>query len=879
MMKLFADRLFRWFCHPDYYPDIKGDLEELYSDHLLANPRTATLKYLKDVLLLFRISLLRPLFQNSIMKDTGMLKNYFKISIRSLTKHKLFTTINVIGLAVGLAGFLLIYEYIQFEQTYDGFHPKADQLYRVSYVMISNGEVMSKDAMSSYSVGQVLEGEVPEVLVHTVSKKFDELIIRNGDRFFRERSVITADEHFLKLFNYGVLQGDRNTMLSEPKSIVLTESRAQAYFGESDPVGKALEVTGDVNATFKVTGVIQDIPDNTHYHFDMMVSDKTLEGSQDYGNWNYNNYYVYIRVAEGVDIAELADKANDVTYTFMNGEDRNRKSFNQLDIHSVQGIHLDSDFTFEPQLHGSKRVVSFLLAVSVFILIIAWVNYINLSTARAADRAKEVGIRKVIGAFKMQLIFQFLCEALLVNLIGAVVALALAEWSIPFFNQLVGKNVVNHVWDHLPFLKNLMIFTAIGIFVSGFYPAVVLSGFKPIAVLKGKFNHSSKGVFLRKFLVTVQFAASLILISATLIIYLQVNYMRSKDIGVSLDYVVNVYVPEGDMGEEEQRAFNAKLQAFKDQLKDHHSILAVGAASNLPGGEAADINSTSTQLSLEGLTEPERMVTYAVYVDEGFVDAVGMQLVAGRNFNRKMKSDSNVLIVNESFMRRFNLPDIESLVGEKVNMWGEAYLIIGVVKDFNRTSLRTEIEPTIYIPWMEGNNLVVKLNAANYQEGMGYLEALWKEYYPNATFDYIFLDERFAQLYDQDQKFGDTFLVFASLAILIALLGLYGLASFLSLQRAKEVGVRKVLGASVLEIIFLFYRNFLVLLGISGLLGFPISYYLMNHWLDGYAFRVDFPWLMLLVSLVVVLLFALGTVAFQVRKVAVLNPAKTLKYE
>ncbi|MEM6831929.1 MAG: ABC transporter permease, partial [Bacteroidota bacterium] len=510
-----------------------------------------------------------------------MLKNYFKISIRSLSKHKLFTTINVVGLAVGLASFLLIYEYTQFERSYDSFHPKADQLHRVSYVRISNGEIMDKDAMSAYPAGKMLQEGIPEVQLYTLSKQFDEVMVRIGNSLIRERSVITADENFLKLFDYEVLQGSKEEMLNEPNAVVLTKSRARAYFGDENPIGKTLETTGDVGGTLKVTGVIQDIPDNTHYRFDLMISDKTLVGSDDYDSWNYNNYYLYIRLAEGTDLKELTKKSNEVAYTSLNGEDRNRKSFNQLDIHPVQDIHLNSDFTYEPQLHGSKRAVRFLMIVSIFILVIAWVNYVNLSTARAAERAKEVGIRKVIGAFRKQLIIQFLCEALLVNLISALVALALAEWSLPFFNQLVGKEVIGHVWNHPPFLKVLLLFTTLGTFISGFYPAIVLSGFKPMEVLKGKFQNSNKGVFLRKLLVVLQFAASMVLIASTLIIYLQVHYMQSKDKGISLDYVINVYVPDHNLeGNDQQEAFDAKLQSFKEKLKGHRSILSVGGASN-----------------------------------------------------------------------------------------------------------------------------------------------------------------------------------------------------------------------------------------------------------------------------------------------------------
>ena len=712
MIKRLADKLFEWYCHPDYYPDIKGDLEELYTDHL-EEGKYAEWKYFIDVVLLFRISLHRPLFKNSLIKDTGMFKNYFKISIRNLARHKMFTAINVIGLAIGLSSFLLINEYIRFEKSYDAFFTDADQLYRVSYVAQENGKDGVKDAMSSYLVGEVLNDELPEVVQHTVTKKLDKMTMRFGNDTFIEDYAVSADSNFLKMFDYKILQGSIDEMMSQPLSVVLTASRAKAYFKGENPKGKTIEELAPMKATLKVTGVIEDVPENTHYTFDMLISDKTMQERYDYKSWNWNNYYVYVKFMKGTDLTGLQEKVTEITYKYVDEERETR-----LDIHPVKDIYLKTDFTYEPQVHGSQQAVTFLVIISIFIIVIAWVNYVNLSTARAIDRAKEVGLRKVIGAFKRQLIGQFLFEAFLINFLGAILAMCLAEILLPFFNGLIGKEIVENVWNHTPFLISLIGFWVLGALISGFYPAIVLSGFKPITVLKGKFRTSKRGVALRKGLVIVQFAASLVLITSTFIVHQQVSYMQNKDIGISVDKVVSVSVPTPDIETEEQyNAFVQRTNSFKDALKAYASIESVGATSNLPGGDAADINATTTKLKIVGLTDLIDGTTYVQYNDDEFLEAVDMTLIAGRDFDRKMKSDSSAVLVNEAFLDRFNVPNVADMVNERIQIGDREEnrrTIIGVVKNYNRTTLKSQVEPTIYIPSNEERNLVIQLPDSDY---------------------------------------------------------------------------------------------------------------------------------------------------------------------
>ncbi|MEL7145434.1 MAG: ABC transporter permease [Bacteroidota bacterium] len=660
-MKKLADRLFAWFCHPDYYPDIKGDLEELYDRHLEAEVRFPDLKYTLDVLLLFRISLIRPItvFENSII-NTAMIYNYLKVSIRTLMRQKVYSAINIIGLAVGLTGFLLINEYVQFEKSYDAFHTDADVLYRVSTVERGDGGTEVKDAMASYSSGEVLQEKIPEVLSHTVSKPIRDIIFRNGNVVFKEQKVISADSAFFDHFSYKLIKGNENEVFSDPLQVVLSESKARTYFGDEDPIGKTLEVLSPLKTSVTVTGVIEDIPVNTHYHFDILISDKTLAGMSDYKNWNFNNYYVYVKLHPETDLEALHKKADAVAIELFDEDNTDFWDFNK-----VENIYLQSDFTYEPQIQGSEKAVSFLAIISIFILLIAWINYVNLSTARAVDRAKEVGLRKVVGAFKMQLTLQFLFEALIINAVGALLALVMSELLLNYFNQLVGKEVLSHVWDNGPFLLNLVFFVVLGTFVSGIYPALVLSGFKPISVLKGKYANSKTGVTLRKGLVVAQFAASLVLIAATFTVQQQVNFMKGKDMGMNTDHVVMVSVPRS--GAETQEQFDAYLSRFntmKQEMKNHSAIIGLGATSSMPGGESNDVSSTTNKMGIPGMSEQLQSTTYLQAFDGDFVETVEMEILAGRDFDKSIATDTAALMVNQAFLARLNISDYASVIGK-----------------------------------------------------------------------------------------------------------------------------------------------------------------------------------------------------------------------
>ena len=880
MIKRIADRFFRWFCHADFYADISGDLEELYHWHCEEHSVAyANRKYFADILLLLRPTLFKRNSLNSII-NMGMLNNYVKISTRTLKQHKVYAGINIVGLAVGLVGFLLINEYVKFERGYDTFHKKADEIYRISSVEIIDGAVDSKDAMAPYALGQKVASDLPEVQTHTVTKIIDEdLVMRYGDKVFKELHVASADSNFLDVFPYKVLRGEKETFFDHPHAVVLTESHARKYFGAEDPMGQSIQVVSPFNYSLKVTGVIEDVPPDTHYRFDILLSDKTLAEDNDYNQWNWFNYYVYVRLVPGTDLEAAEEKLSKIAVE-QYGEDTD----NAWEIHPIRWIHLNSDFTFEPQQIGNKRSVDFLAVISIFILVIAWVNYVNLSTARAVDRAKEVGLRKVIGAFRGQLMGQFLLESFMINLLSGIVAIGLAELLLSGFNNLVGVNVLGHIWNHGPFLRNLAIFVGLGTILAGFYPALVLSGFRPLQVLKGKYRNSKGGVSLRKGLVVIQFAASLGMIAATFIVYDQVQYMRGLDLGIDKDHVIIFSRPNANAEtREEWEAFIKNFESFKEELRAFSAIETVGGTSNMPGGGASDINSTGNEVTILGVTEPVAGTTYIQWNDDHFLDALDLEIIAGRDFDLTRKADSAAIVANESFLVKMGVADPKEVIGKKMKIGGgedaDRFTIIGIVKDYSRTTLKNKIEPTLYLTEPNLSKVAVEVQPGRQIDALEFIEATWKNYYQDIPFMYGFLDERFAALYEQDQRFGDVFAVFAAFTILVSMLGLFGLASFMSLQRTKEVGIRKVLGASVTSIVGLFYKEFLILLGVSAAIGIPAIYFAMNSWLDNYAFRISFPWLAAVTALALVVVFALTTVGYQTLKVAAVNPSQSIRNE
>ncbi len=877
MMKKQAKRFFKWYCHPECWEDIDGDLEELYDRQLKRRSKwVAELIYAAEVILLFRREIRRPLHFTHPLIHLDMFRNYLKTAIRNLFKYRTYSTIHVLGLALGLAAFLLIDQYVAFEKSYDRFHDQPDQLYRLVTDNIVEGKLQVTDAMSFAPSGKALQEEVPEIVQYTTTYKFDRVIFRKDGRPYEERSAIAADSNFLNLFRYPLIQGEGDDVLSAPYTVVLTRSAARRYFGEANPLGQTIEALGRFNRPFEVVGIIEDVPPNTHYSFDMILSLRSIQEQIEQNAWNGFNYYTYLRLDKQADPEAVAAKLPPLSIKYIGEES---KLF--FRIQPVKDIHLHSDFTFEPEIHGSSRAVSILSIVSLFILIIAWVNYINLSTARAMERAKEVGMRKIVGARKKQLVGQFLVEALLINLLGAATALIFTQLMAPFFNELVGKTILTNVWQNPALLLSLLLFFVLGTVVAGVYPALALSSFDPIGVIKGQLSRSRKGTWLRKSLVVLQFVAALVLIGNTIIVYRQVQFMSGQDMGMDIDRVLTFQNPA--RGQMEREQYRSRYESFCAELGNIRQVKSVGSVANVPGGGSSEIGSTSGGITLLQGQGGYHSTVYVSPINDRFRQTLDIQLLAGRDFDRDIATDTSGAIINSAMLKKLNISDPEEVVGKRFhfgqNVENDKFRIVGVFEDFNRTTLKNTIEPTVYLYRPFTRSTVVKLEGGALQPTIQEIEATWQRFFPQAPFAHSFVDQRFDRLYREDQKFGSLFANFSILAILVAGMGLFGLASFLSVQRTKEVGVRKVLGASTGNIVLLFFRDFIWLIVLAGVIGLPFIYLGMNEWLDGYAYRIAFPWWVLILSVLAIAAFAFLTVGYQTFKVARLNPAETIQHE
>ncbi len=877
MIKRAAEKFFKWYCHPDYYEDIKGDLNELYERQLIhANASKAERFYALEVILLFRPSIIRSFHWWDITNTLEMIQNYLKIGLRNLRKHPFYSFIHILGLALGLAAFLFIHHYRVFEKSYDRFHYQPEQLVRLTTDNVLNGKIQVRDAMSFAPSGKALKEELPEVIGHTTTYKTFRMVFKKGELPVEENGVIAVDSNFLNLFNYKVLEGDKETMLLEPYTIVLTESQAKKYFGQTNPMGHTIEVLGRFNRPFRVTGLIEDIPPNTHYSFNTLISLRSFQERIVDDSWRNFNYYTYLLLEKQVNFEQLQSKMPALSRKYL-GED-NGLVFN---IQPVEDIHLYSDLTFEPEIHGSAKAVYFLGIISIFILLIAWVNYINLSTARAVERAKEVGLRKVVGAQKAHLVGQFLTEAVIINFLGGILALTFVILFLPYFNDLIGKPVFSSVWEHSGLIRDLVLFFILGTIVTGLYPAFLLSSFRPIGVLKGSFGRSRQGTLLRKSLVVIQFAASLILIAATVIVYQQIRYMTNKDLGINTEQMIGFGNPE--RGQMEIDQYTSQYKSFTDEVNRLPGVAKVAGISDLPGGGSSDISSTSGGVTIIGVTERSESTVYVNGMNDRLQSTLELEIVEGRNFNHEFESDTAAVIVNESLLKVLNVTDPSSVINEYLqfgsNPENDKLLIVGVIKDYNRSSLKNNIEPTIFYHRESPAQTLVKLNQESLTAGINQVEQIWNRFYPNAPFSYSFIDQRFEKLYMEDKRFGFIFLNFSLLAIFVASIGLFGLSSFLALQRTKEVGVRKVLGASVNNIVLLFFKDFLWLILIAVIIGVPLIYMAMNDWLNTYANRINFPWGVLFLAIILVLALAFFTVSYQTWKLARLNPAKTVRHE
>jgi putative ABC transport system permease protein len=818
-----------------------------------------------------------------------MLKSFLLIAFRNFVKRKGYALLNVFGLAIGISCCLLIFEYVAYERSYDHFHQKADRIFRVQDEDYQNGKMVVPCASAMPALAPALKRDFPEVenACRMVKSSF---LLSNDARniIFREEKVYYADAAILDIFELPLLEGNQKTALSGPGKVLLSADEGRKYFGDEDPLGKILTIRNGAHPrTLEVTGIFQNYPENSHLKINLIASYPSYSVAHGtYGqpndpvenSWGWTDFYTYILLRNGVDSKTLQAKLPafiDKYYNKLPENLLNKDSYG-LTMISIKDIHLYSHYTEEAETNGDGQSVSFLFLIAFFILGIAWINYINLATAFSVERAREVGMRKVLGALRRELIRQFMVESLLLNLLALAAAFIVTIAVNPFFVQLTGRplrplfSLPLNYWGYFASL-----FLA-GTFLSAVYPALVLSRYQPVTVLKGLFKNASGGQLLRKGLIVGQFAASIVLIAGTMIIYQQVHFMRSQRLGVNIDQTL---VLKGAGSGLSDSAYRDLFQAFKGEVLQVKGVKSLSTSSNIMGQE---ILWSTDWKKLRG---PEHFFVnlFHLGVDDDFIQAYGLRLVAGRNFLSGYGNDSKTVILNESAVRTFGFSSPQAALGALISGGQngmDSMQVIGVIADFHNESLQKAIQPLVLLPHRDRRVYYsIKVEARDPASTVGAIKKLWDREFPGSPYEYFFLDEFFDRQYAENQRFGQVFGLFAGLTILIACFGLLGLSAYNVIQRTKEIGIRKVLGASIQNILFILSKDFMTLIAAAFLVAAPVAWLTMNSWLEGFAYRIHISFWVLGLSGLMAILIALIIVSIQTSKAALANPIKSLRAE
>ena len=794
-----------------------------------------------------------------------MIQNYFRIAFRNLWRHKGFSLLNILGLTVGMAAFYLIFIHVCFELSYDSFHKKSDRIYRIVCDLKTPSETLHMNK-PAWAVPPHIPGAMQEVESAVRITLGDNWLVTRGNEHFTEDDVATADSTFFQVFDFPLVAGNPRTALKEPFSIVLSETTARKYFGNTNPMGKSLALTRD-NFNAVVTGVMKDIPENSQIKASMIVSMNTMtqrisRGLDDqWGSYGANGYLL---LKPGANAAALVAKFP-AFLELMNGTEMHKEQMiPTLLLEKLRDVHLYS--TRDDSKTGNITNVYIFSIIGVFILLIACVNFINLTTARSAERAKEVGIRKVVGAGKGQLARQFIGESVILCLIAYLLAVVSAALLLPLFNNLAGKVISPGIFSQPGYLLILLgIAILIGI-AAGIYPALVLSSFQPMMVLKGRFATGTKGLFLRKALVISQFTIATGLIIATLVVNSQLHFMRSQDLGFSKSQKIIM----------DTRGDSARL-ALKQLVTALPGVLSTSLTGSIPGG--GNPGAYSQVENAKGDMQIANLDLY--FVDFDFIPQFKIKMAAGRAFSRDFGTDTTkAMILNEAAVKLLGYSSAAQAVGKKFDQWGRNGTIIGVMKDFHFRSLQEVIKPlSMRVEPRACDLLSVNVDGQHLPATIAAIERLWKSTLPDKPFSYFFLDEFFDKQYRSEERFGKLFIYFASLAIFISCLGLMGLASYSTIQRTKEIGVRKVIGASVGNIVLLLSGDFLKLVAFSFLIAVPLSWWFIRGWLQSFAYRIDLYWWFFLVAGFATLSIAFFTISFQAIRAAITNPIKSLRTE
>jgi putative ABC transport system permease protein len=880
-------RLLRTFCPPHLLEEIEGDLLQKFErDIKTFGEKKAKRRLVWNVIRFCRPGIVaRNKFQIPLIQFY-MLRSYIKIAFRTFARQKSYTLLNVIGLSLGMAASLLIIQYVKYERSFDTFHARAKDIYRIQYNGWQNGKLNFESAASVPAVGPALKNTFPEVEEYTRFLPTSGVIKyeKPGEEpiSFRQERALFADTSVFKVFDFKLINGNPATCLKGINKVILSESVARKYFLHEDPVGKRLLFTSSQpinynNLPIEVTGVFQDVPENSHLKFDLLVSYETINAQtkdQSATSWYWYDFYSYVLLKPNTEIKALQAKWDQFVMNTRKEDWEKHSQKQEFILRPLKDIHLHSKLLYEtsPQELRDGDSVYAVSIIALFILIIAWVNYVNLATARSFKRANEVGVRKVVGAFRSQLVSQFITESVILNVIAALIAISIVRLSWSSFSVLTGWNIPLEYIMKKEFWLLVFFLFLVGAVLSGFYPAIILSSFKPIAVLKGKVIRSSVGNYLRKGLVVFQFVASVLLISGSLIVYDQLSFMKNKDLGVSIDQTVVLKGPDAVA----DSAYGKNFEAFKNEVLRIPGVKSIAASSNIPGVEnywTMDVQ------RLDGRRDRSMTMTH-MNIDHDFVPQYKIKVIAGRNFDRRFPSDEKSLMINRAASRELHFGDPSTAVGQKLISGRDTLEVVGVVEDFHQMSLKTPIIPLVCRLNSQAQAFFsVKLETANYKETIAAIEKPYQSSFPGSPLDYVFLDQQFNRQYERDNRFGEVFTLFTVLAIFIASLGLIGLASFMTLQRTREIGIRKVMGSSSSGIIILLSKGFMQPVLVAIALACPLGWWLMERWLQSFAYRTNIsPWVFA-VSGILVLLIAFISVSTQTLKAALTKPADTLKHE
>lgn len=812
-----------------------------------------------------------------------MIKNYLLVALRNLWRHKGYTLINIFGLAIGLASSIFILLYVANELTYDRFHDKSDRIYRV-WIKGSMPATEMRHAQTAPPMAEALLNDYPEVEEVVRLKQSGGWMVRSGDRKFHEtqQEFIFADSSFFDVFSFQLIKGDPKTCLRDPRSIVLTEEYAIKYFGDEDPIGQTLKMEQDTNLSV-ITGVMEDFPENSHFHVKMIGSLSTL-GSSRSTAWVNHNFHTYLVLKEGTDPVEFEARLQEMVSKYVGPVITQFMGISMEEfegaghsygyrVQKLTDIHLHSDLQFEFEANGNPMYVYIFLVAAILILVIAGINFMNLATARSTVRAREVGLRKVVGSRRSQLISQFLTESVVLSLLSLVFAIVLVYLLLPQYNNLIQLRLEFNIFSSGLWVPLLVLFAVMVGLAAGSYPAFVLASYSPTAVFSSDKKLGSRKSFLRSMLIVLQFTVTIVILLGTIIVNRQLNFMQDKDPGFQKENLL--VINRSDV-------LKSRIDAFKEEVKQHANVISVANSTHIPSYQYWE-----NAHWLEGWDRSEIFTLATCYVSYDYEKALELELAQGRFFDREMGSDSSGVLINEAAALALGLDD--PLSNRFVNPGGnggeDSFMpIIGVVKDFHFESLQKEINP-MAIHFMPGNYegvIVLKLGDGNISEVIDFIGSKWDEFNIEYPFEYTWMDEEFDQLFDTERQTGKILMIFSFISIFITCLGLLGLISYTTNQRTREIGIRKIMGASVRIVMRLLSKEVYILLGISALISIP-AYFGVRAWLQRFAYHINFQlgfyFLVLAAVSLVVLIMALATVSYHSYRAATANPADSLKVD